>query len=173
MRYVQKALWMFPLLLAACAAGGEQESAGLEALRTASHGVERGMHAIHAETDYLTEPVAIGFGAHRIRIDYDAADPEGGYLYVDPNQCFLDAFGDTGGCTRMAIFSHKVRLRLIESGVDEVKMLFGIDIEDHEGPALRLAILPGQGCAGETLARLLVLDDAGHIARVIELNHIE
>lgn len=48
-------------------------------------------------------------GAHQLRLQLrqrpDRMDQMEGHLQIDPNHCTLDLWGDTKGCTRMAVRS--------------------------------------------------------------------
>ena len=127
---------------------------------------------LEVTTGYLIEGLTLEGTptAHQITLTTSAGQPTEGQLFVDPNRCTLDSFGDPQACTRIAVWSHPATLQRVEE--QEGKELFEIKAEGYTGPPLRLALLPRDGAEGEILARLLVLGDDGRIRHIVTLEPV-
>jgi hypothetical protein len=124
-------------------------------------------HPLHLSTPYQVTPLQLSTGRAVHRIGIHAEDEGSARVTLDPNVCQLDPFGDTAGCTKIAVFSFEARIRLLEER--DGKRLFALDPDGPDQPSLRLALLPEQHPARATPARLLVLDEASAIKAVVAL----
>ncbi|MCC6555638.1 MAG: hypothetical protein IT372_21970 [Polyangiaceae bacterium] len=122
--------------------------------------------AFEVNTGYLTEALMVegALAAHQIRIRGGQRRGEVEVL-LDPNSCVLDAFGDPGICTLIAVQSHRATLKLLEER--QGKRVFAVEIADLPGLRLRLALVR-QGTR-QTLARLLVMGQDGGVQRLITM----
>ncbi|WP_257463239.1 hypothetical protein [Archangium lipolyticum] len=120
---------------------------------------------LELETPYQVTPLPLSDGSavHRIAISANAAAAR---VSLDPNICQLDAFGDAGACTRIAIRTFEAKLSLLEER--DGKRLFALEAQGTDEPALRLVLLPARH-GHATPARLLVLDKEGAIKAVVAL----
>jgi hypothetical protein len=120
---------------------------------------------LELETPYQVTPLPLSNGQaiHRIALSANAGVAQ---VSLDPNICQLDPFGDTAGCTRIAVRMFEAKLSLLEER--DGKRLFALEPRGADEPALRLVLHPArQGHAAS--ARLLVLDAAGAIKAVVAL----
>ncbi|MCY1074523.1 hypothetical protein [Archangium lansingense] len=123
---------------------------------------------LELETPYQVTPLPLSNGqaVHRIAISANAGAAR---VSLDPNICQLDPFGDTAGCTRIAIRMFEAKLSLLEER--DGKRLFSLEPLRAEEPALRLVLHPARKSPAVS-ARLLVLDAAGAIKAVVALEQL-
>src|SRR5690242_11593274 len=99
-------------------------------------------HPIRLSTTYQATPLQLSNGRAFHRIGIHSTDEGSVNVTLDPNVCQVDAFGDTGICTKMAVLAVEARLRLVEER--DGKRLFALDTEGPDQPSLRLVMLPDQ-----------------------------
>ncbi|WP_375765694.1 hypothetical protein NR798_28775 [Archangium gephyra] len=120
---------------------------------------------LHVETPYQVTPLPLSNGRATRRIVISTGKGAA-RVSLDPNICSLDPFGDTAGCTRIAIHTFEAKLSLLEER--DGKQLFALEPTEAEMPLLRLVLHPERH-RHSVSARLLVLDAAGTITNVVAL----
>ena len=95
---------------------------------------------ISLTTTYLSSPIE---GFNRLAIDGDLASGKG-RLTADPNQCSLNGYGDTTGCTKMATQIADITLNELEihDSLFNRRMFL---VADHPLPGKLVLIVPTSG----------------------------
>ena len=124
-------------------------------------------------SDYLVP----GIPAHKVSLTLTPfIAPTSGRIYFDPNVCTLDQFGEPQMCTLMGSFPRPITLEKIAEDDDQV--LYGITYDatgfplGSSTPKVALVMLKQPTTPLQCPARLLVYDDADHLAHIVHLHRL-
>lgn len=124
-------------------------------------------------SDYLVP----GIPAHRVSLTLTPLiNPTGGRISFDPNVCTLDQFGEPQMCTLMGAIPRPISLAKIAEDDDQV--LYGITYDasgfplGSSAPKVELVMLKHPTAPLQCPARLLVYDDADHLAHIVHLHRL-
>lgn len=126
--------------------------------------------SIRLTSDYLVPGIP---GGHRVSLTLSPLlAPSTGHLSIDPNVCTLDDFGEPQMCTLMASIPRPIKLEKLKE--DTSQSLYAIVFTAPWGtpPRMRLVVLEHPMAPLQCPARLLVYDDADHLAHIVHLHRV-
>jgi hypothetical protein len=99
---------------------------------------EEGAERVALRTVYLQKPIK---EFHQIKLEGDLKGK--GRLSLDPNTCTVTEFGETSGCTRIAITNRDVTFKLVRT--EGGRRLFSIEGADLGNPLYLVAPASNRG----------------------------